>query len=279
MDKLREQADSALRHFCYKGDLKWVSLMLWAGADPRSLGPTLEKEYTDDPECFTTALKEACYSGNVEVLKKLKPDAVRDNLAELLNCAAVSGHMEAIRYLLEVGAKPNDKPNGGSSALDTCLWQLNFGSSFPYHSKRLRSKYEVSKGLEPARELVGHGAIWNPAERDGINSLRRALYGCEAEVTIELLQLFVRHNVCTKERVFELLHTPRMKEHLASQTWHLKRLGLHVPEKRGAAKDRMPPTHLLRQYDRAELYERVWEEPARNVAKHYGFSDVRLGKV
>jgi hypothetical protein len=56
--------------------------------------------------------------------------------------------------LLDIGAQPNDKPNGGSSALDTCLWHLNFGSFALYRRKRLRSKYELSKGLECARERV-----------------------------------------------------------------------------------------------------------------------------
>jgi len=277
LDKLREQADCALRHFSYKGDLKWVSLMLWAGADPRTVGPNLEKEYTNDPECYTTALKEASYSGNVEVLKKLKPDPARDNVAELFHCIAVSGHVEAILYLLEIGAKPNDKANGGSSALDSCMWQLNFGNYSLYH-KKLRSKYDVSKGLECARELASHGAIWNPDDQSVLNSLRRSLYGCEPGVTIELLQLLHKHNACPKERLVELLNKPRMKEHLAAQTWHLQRLGLQYKEKR-SVKDQMPPAHLLRQYDRTELYQRVWAEPARNVAKHYGFSDVRLGKV
>ena len=104
--------------------MKWISLMLWAGANPRSLGSNLDERYGDDPECFTTALKEASYSGNVEVLKKLKPDPKQDDLSDLLHCAAVSARTDAIKYVLEVGANPNDKPNGGSSALDTCLWQL-----------------------------------------------------------------------------------------------------------------------------------------------------------
>ena len=30
---------------------------------------------------------------------------------------------------------------------------------------------------------------------------------------------------------------------------------------------------------RAELYEKVWSEPTRTVAKHYGVSDVWLAKV
>lgn len=275
---LQEQVDCALRYFCGKGDLKWISLMLWAGASPRSRGPNLEKDYTNDPECFTTALREASYSGNVEVLKKLKPDPKRDDLSDLLHCAAVSARSEAIRYLLEIGTNPNDKPNGGSSALDTCLWHLNFGSSFPRYRKSLRSKYEVSKGLDSARKVAAHGGVWNPNDPSAFNDLRRALYGCEPEVTIELLQIFKKHNACPQDRVRELLCKPRMKEHLASQTYWLTRLGLKYEDKR-SSKERTPPAHLLAQYNRAELHEKVWSQPMRILAHQYDVSDVYLARV
>lgn len=42
--ELQKQADMALRYFCREGNLKWVSLMLWAGADPRVAGPALDSE-------------------------------------------------------------------------------------------------------------------------------------------------------------------------------------------------------------------------------------------
>jgi hypothetical protein len=61
-EQLQEQLDCALRHFCGEGDLKWTSLLMWAGGDPRSRGPCLEKEYTEDPECYTSGLEEACHS-------------------------------------------------------------------------------------------------------------------------------------------------------------------------------------------------------------------------
>src|SRR5262249_10897720 len=61
--QLQEQADRALRYFCSKGDLKWVSLLLWAGADPRSSGPTLgdDDDERENSE-HTTALAQAAYS-------------------------------------------------------------------------------------------------------------------------------------------------------------------------------------------------------------------------
>jgi hypothetical protein len=54
---LQQQADMALRQFAQEGNLKWVSLLMWAGADPRSPGPTVDD--SDDSEWSTTALHEA----------------------------------------------------------------------------------------------------------------------------------------------------------------------------------------------------------------------------
>ena len=36
--QLQEQADRALRYFCHEGDLKWVSLLMWVGGNPRTSG-------------------------------------------------------------------------------------------------------------------------------------------------------------------------------------------------------------------------------------------------
>lgn len=62
--ELQQQVDCALRYFCSEGDLKWVSLMIWAGGDARTPGPCLHKDYTDEPECSTTGMEEACHSEN-----------------------------------------------------------------------------------------------------------------------------------------------------------------------------------------------------------------------
>jgi hypothetical protein len=226
--QLQEQLDCALRHFCGEGDLKWVSLLMWAGGDPRSRGPCLEKEYTEDPECHTSGLEEACNSENLEMLRKLKPDPGHDNLSELLHRAAISSRKVILQYLLEIGANPNDKPNGGSSALETTLWRLSFARIDPYGSKRLKSKYDLWKDLDCVRELLSHGAIWNPEDAYHVNSLRHTLLECEPDVTIELLQMFRKHNACPAERVHRLLGAPRMNEHLKPKTEALLRLGIHL---------------------------------------------------
>jgi len=274
---LLEQANMALRYFCSKGEMKWISLMLWAGADARSLGPSLDETDPTDPDCYASAMQQACYAGNVEALKKLKPEPGRDNLEDLLHSVAISRRQDAIRYLLDLGAKPNDKENGGSSALDTCIWHLGFPSFNPYGFKSLKSRFAVSNDIDNMRELAERGAVWKP-DRSSMNSLRRNLYECEPGVTIELLRVLLRYNACSMEQAHELLKHPRMREHLASETWHLTRLKLNVEDKQSKG-PQPPPAYLLAQYNREELYEKVWSLPTCEVAKHYGFSDVRLGKL
>lgn len=233
--QLQGQVDCALRHFCGQGDLKWVNLLMWAGADPRSRGPCLHKEYTEDPECFTSGLEEACHSDNPDVLKKLKPDPNCDNLSDLLNQASFWPRKGIVEYLLQVGAKPNDKPGGGSSALDAALRNLHFASVSQYGGNRLKSRYDVSRSLDCVRELLAHGAIWDPDEKYELASLRRSLLECQPEVTIELLRLFRAHDACPAERVHKLLGTPRMKEHLSSEINALLRLGIHLDPRRNSA--------------------------------------------
>lgn len=226
--QLQEQLDCALRYFCSKGDLKWVSLLMWAGGDPRSRGPCLNEEYTDDPECYTSDLDEACRSENPDVLKRLKPDPTRDDFSELLRHAASWPRKEVLEFLLEIGANPNDKPNGGSSALDSALRDLSFAGWEPYGSNRLKPKYKVSRSPDCVRQLLARGAIWNPSENHDLNSLRRSLLECEPDVTIELLRLFREHSACPAERVRKLLGTPKMKEHLKPEANSLLRLGIHL---------------------------------------------------
>jgi hypothetical protein len=115
--------------------------------------------------------------------------------------------------LLELGSNPNDEANGGSSALDMVLRNLNlFRIGSRFGSGVLTAVYGVRSVFDCLRALVSHGADWRPESGYGLNSLRRALERCEPEVTIESLRL----------------GTPRMREHLKSQEDSLLRLGIHL---------------------------------------------------
>ena len=235
--QLQEQLDCALRHFCGEGDLKWVNLLMWAGGNPRSRGPCLGKEYTEDPECYTSGLEEACHTESPDVLRRLKPDPNQDDLSRLLYCAAISNRRTIMEYLLDIGTNPNDQDNGGSSALDTALWRLSFARLSSSNVKLLSSKSQLWRALDCVRVLLEHGAIWNP-DQYNLNSLRRTLLECEPDVTIELLQMFRKHSTCPAERVHRLLGTPRMEEHLKLQADALLRLGIHLGARLNTSRNR-----------------------------------------
>lgn len=161
--QLQEQLDCALRHFCGEGDLKWISLLMWAGGDPHSRGPCLGKDWSEDP----AGVEEACRLESTDVMKKLKPDPNRDDGKELLRNAAFWSRSAILEFLLNLGFNPNDKENGGSSALDASLRQLDFiWVDSRYGPGRLRMVYEVRPVLECVRVLLSHGATWRIDDRN-----------------------------------------------------------------------------------------------------------------
>lgn len=291
--QLQEQADRALRHFCYHGDLKWVNLLMWAGADPHSIGPLLNEDEHDDEIEPLTAIRAATYCGNVQIFKHLKPDAKRDDIDRLLTIAGGGGHADVVKYLFELGAKPNDKPNGGCSGLDDCLERFQFESlmhsiSFTvYYRTSLASKYAVANTLTTIQLLFEHGAQWRPDGSDQIARVRRSLYACEPEVTLELVEQLVKHAACTQDTIHDLLRTPTMKTHLASIARKFAGMGFDIRTREQKAEDERQKESarqwslrsLASKYDREVIYKEIWSEPIQHVAKRYHISDVGLAKV
>lgn len=284
---LQEQADMALRQFCQEGSLKWVSLMLWAGADPRSRGPALDDaESADDPEYRTTALHQACGLDDPSVLRRLGPTR-DDDLAGMLERAAFGARARVIELLLDLGADPNDKPDGGSSALDACVrclgWedfdQVRWGRRPGY----LTPAAKVPRSREAIRLLIDRGARWTP-DPAGLNGTRRILYRLEPGLAADLVAMLLAREGGA-DAAAELLRVPRLRLHLAPCADRLGRVGLSLGGRRRAPEPQPPPlkprlsAFVLAGYDRERLYEEVWAEPTKRVAARYGVSDAMLWKV
>lgn len=282
--QLQEQMDMALRQFCQDGNLKWVSLLMWAGGDPRSRGPVLDDaDRADDPEYQTTALEEACGSRNVEIVKRLKPNRT-DNLAAMLDRAAFFADRNVIAYLLEMGANPNDRTDGGSSALETCIRHLGWEDVdrvlHHYPTTYQTPGYKVSTTRDAIKLLVQHGAMWKP-DPSTLNATRRILYRIEPDVAVELIGQ-LRKNENGAAGVHELLRVPRMRQHIAGYQRQLARLGLTLESRRvvEAEKAEYPkPEPWMLRFDRTLLYEEIWREPAERVAARYGVSGAAIAEV
>jgi hypothetical protein len=284
--KLQEQADMALRQFCCDGNLKWVSLLLWAGANPRSPGPLLdhaEDEHAQDPETHTTGFEEACTWGHTEIVKKLNPDPTRDDLGALLEKAAFFARRDTMAHVLTLGANPNNKPNGGSAALEACIRHLgweNIDAVLHRHGKNYQTpSYTVSRTRDAIRLLVEHGALWKP-DASSLNDARRILYKIEPQVTVELAGLLVKQQACDHVVLRDFLRPPRMQQHLAGCENKMARMGLTLDGQRKSElrKPDRPSAYVLATYDRDRLYHEVWAEPMQKVAARYGISDVALAR-
>lgn len=207
----RRQAAMALRVHARDGNLKWVSLLLWAGADPR-----LRVAIRDDREPGTeteegggTALEDAVIHGQAEVMKKFKPDPTKDDVNALLCQCWLVPHPEIARILLELGAEVNTRVDGRMS-IEAAVDALSFGldSIFQYSS---HSENRRTDALACIEVLAQAGARWNPADPRTISSFRRALGRAERSVAIRVLKRLVEARALEEGIFRELMHTPKMR--------------------------------------------------------------------
>jgi hypothetical protein len=143
----------------------------------------------------------------------------------------------------------------------------------------------VRRTLESLTELAQNGAIWKPDNSREMEYVRRGLYRAEPEVTMTLIEMFLKSKCCSEETLRELLRTPRIRQHLKPCEKKLRRLlGLDLrtaSEKAEEARVQAARQSyvLLGRHNREQLYEEVWSEPMQKVARKYQLSDVGLAKV
>jgi hypothetical protein len=151
-----------------------------------------------------------------------------------------------------------------------------------YGSRSKASKYDVSNTRATVNLLLEQGAFWRPDNVDQVAQVRRALYECEPDVTLELVERLLKQTACTQDTIHELLRTAAMKKHLIPVARKLALLGFDVRTAEHKAEDKRQQEvarkyalrYLVSRYNREKI---VGTDPA--VAKRYNLSDVGLAKV
>lgn len=146
--ELEHQLNLALRYHAKEGKLKWVCLLLWAGANPRVTLPDIGEG--EDSFLQSSALEEAVRGGHLEMVEKMKIDPKVDDLNLLLAWACTTTNWGMIQKFLDLGADPNATSGEGAIPMNGLMCQL-VRKIYPYFG--FRQDYEVIKMLEiiPAR--------------------------------------------------------------------------------------------------------------------------------
>ncbi len=252
--RIQREVDIALGAHVREGNKRGIiSLCLWAGADPHASVPDLGRMYRDDDRSMGwSAIELAVHEGDLEMLKKLRPDPARDDFDDLYRPAR-SQH--AVQYLAAMRL-----PVDLTSILQ---FHLLFIAPGPLRS------YSSIWALEA---ILASGIQWRESDRDKLSHVRRSLAKIRDDDFKTVLRLLGKPAICDPGTFAELTRTKPMQERLLAL--HLIWPKMSEAEKLEGARER-----LGCRYDREKLYGQVWAEPMQRVAASYGISDVRLGKV
>jgi len=222
----QEQINIALRHHCKEGNLKWVSLMLWAGGDPNAKGP--DSPYDSDPEGYSSALELAALYGhfNIFKLKKISLDPGHPDANEILFNVCYGDNADLLKMLLSKGYNPRSLTGKGTSLINSLVWRMSRDfSSWSY--SRNETDIDSSRSREKIKMihmLVRYGARWEPEGRSDINDFRRSLWKMKADYTMEFIWIMSEYQACHRLAIEELLKHPRMRSLLSKHTGRLDML-------------------------------------------------------
>lgn len=208
---VRRQATIALRYHAAEGNIKWVSLLLWAGADPRLAVPRMGDSDVDDDD-VETALVAAVRRGQLDVVKKIGVDPARDDATALINEYCLWPNPELLEYLIQLGADVR-KSAGEDSAM---RWAF---SSFEWSLDSVfRNDARTEAALRCIEILAAKGARWHPTDRYRVSCFRRDIAKAPAYDAIRHLERIVKSGAIEQPFFQELMRTPRMKE-ILKQTY------------------------------------------------------------
>src|SRR5262249_41429914 len=146
-----EQANIALRHHCMEGNMKWVSLMLWAGADPYAPGISRHNEERDPDYEGLNALGYAVLYRHFEIfqLKQIKLDPAHPRIGYVVQFLGCDEGFELLKRLLEKGLNPNDQENGGCSKIQGLLQGIDDGyAAYNSFGRDRRDKIDTERGRD-----------------------------------------------------------------------------------------------------------------------------------
>ncbi len=203
----RRQANMALRRHAREGNLKWVCLLMWAGADPRTEVPNIDG-FTIDEEDLGTALQDALTYGQFEIVKKFGTDPKRDDPTRLLAGCWMCREPNVVKFLLDSGADPN-----GGNADGNPMRSLM--RSFTYAIDPFFRSQSADAAVECLVLAAKRGGRWKPDSPHELQRVRRNVARLPTWDSSRYLRRLVDAGVFEGDLFKAFADTPKMKEMLS----------------------------------------------------------------
>jgi hypothetical protein len=214
---LQFQADMALLHFCEATNLRGVSLLMWLGASPRNKVPRDANEPEDQ---WTAPLSAAALLGNLDVIKRLKPDRTTDDVNALLRRGIGRSNMELVRYWISLGADINCSGEDHLPNHREVFWHL--GWALTSHGI-FYSTSDKTAAKTFAIEWFSSGAKWPPA-KDDVRVIRKVLGLLSDLEAYEFIKLLLIKAVMNSEDMGQILDNPKLRQHLKERRFAVVKL-------------------------------------------------------
>lgn len=230
----QEQANIALRLHCKEGNAKWVSLLLWAGADPCVRGEDDPDAKIDPDEPGATAIGYAMLGKHDDIvaMKQIKIPVDSPVMEDLFIYGCQGKALGVLESLLERGAVLNTASNGGCPGIQTILERfenncmmgcVRHGSHFCNSSRG--NDCDGCRDQMTAIELIAkHGGKWRPVDRHDINRARRALLKMTSDYTLEFVRTMSKYSAADIKDVEVLIGTPAIRARISHRGMAVREL-------------------------------------------------------
>jgi hypothetical protein len=193
--------------------VKWVSLLLWAGADPYARGDDGTDE--TDPEEQMSAIELAILYERFDLfkLKGMRLDPSHPLASGLLRTACWNEKPDILKRLLDNGFKPSTLEDQGSSLIQSLIHGIDWELSpyYGYRSPKIDVDHWRSRDkLKMIHMVVRHGARWQPEQYE-LNKTRRTLLKMRCDYTMEFVWILTEYRACCRETIEKLLAGPKVR--------------------------------------------------------------------
>jgi len=205
-----EQAAMALCEFIRKDDKKWISLMVWAGADPLlPVHDLSEIPYEPEEDYWRrTAIEVAAsWSRDPEILKMLKFEPTQEQATKLLFSIWSRPNRSLVETFMAAGADVNSYSEEEGSLLHKAL------HSFAVRGDYWQPRSPAEEEVELISWLIRKGAKWRLPNHDAdANWLRRRLYAQDGPLVVELIRLLHAGRCCDHSFLHDFANKPKMRD-------------------------------------------------------------------